>query len=199
MSSGSWWARHTCSIEPRMMRETRTWVSDNSWASVARPAANDARSVMIASIWPMASVMPSSMPMASSCSSASADGKWVVVGDARAIVDGLEYEDSAIDGIAVFSEPSSFAKLSRTSKHLAGLHSEELPEGTGGVAVGPGHDVVRVPAHGHVVAVEGGRPFRGSPELLQLARVGVRVPQALDGDGELGDHGHREGRGVLGD
>lgn len=68
-SSGSWWASQTCRGVPCRIRVTRTVRSSRSCDCVPVSAAKVASSVTTASIWPIASRVPSSMPISMSCSS----------------------------------------------------------------------------------------------------------------------------------
>ncbi len=77
-------------------------------------------------------------------------------------------------------------------EELAVVDGEELPEAGGAFAVRSGHEVRGPSADEHVVAGERGRPLDGTPELLDLAGVGVRLPQSLARGGEVGDDGHGE-------
>ena len=48
-----------------------------------------------------------------------------------------------------------------------------------------------------IVTSEGGRPLDGPPELLDLARIGVGLPQSFAGGDEVGDDGHGQGIEIL--
>src|SRR5690606_34225392 len=80
-----------------------------------------------------------------------------------------------------------------------GVDAQELPEAARLLAVRPGHHVLGASADGKVVPLERRRPFRRAPEALDLARVSVGGPHALDGSGKLRGDGHRELPGVLAD
>ena len=80
-------------------------------------------------------------------------------------------------------------------RHLeskSGLHGDELPRSTGTIAVGTSHVVVRTPAGVDVMPGERGGPLDRTPELLDLARIRIGLPQALACGREVRDHGHRE-------
>ena len=67
------------------------------------------------------------------------------------------------------------------------------------LALGAGHEVVHPAAGGELVVDEGGRIGRRTPHPLELARVGVHLPDAVGGRRELGSDGQRAGLEVVGD
>ena len=91
-----------------------------------------ASSARIASIWPTASVIPSSWPMARSCSMASVLGKMLTI-DIRVRPASTSSIVTRISpsGISVFGEPSSLAKPSRTTRECGGSTSwtSQYPRG----------------------------------------------------------------------
>ena len=67
---------------------------------------------------------------------------------------------------------------------LQRLHRQVLPVAARHVTLGAGHGVLAAPAGEHVVAGEDRGVGGWTPEPLELARVGVGVPQPLQRDGK---------------
>ena len=87
---------------------------------MARPAANEARSASTASIWVMASVRPSSMPISIRVSRSAREEKYVVVVTREPWAASSKTNTIRVDGSEVWGLPSGAAKPSHTSKPWPG-------------------------------------------------------------------------------
>ena len=182
-------------------RDALGFVSAAPAVDLIGASSTTASSARIASIWPTASVRPSSMPMARTCSIASVLGKTLCDRHPRPAAADLLDRDArrSFAGMSVFGVPSALAKPSRNDEPARRIDLDDLPVALRLVALGPGHVVLDAAAGREVVRGEGGGVGRRAPPALELARVGPQLPDALGRGVELGVEGHGQGlRGPCG-
>src|SRR5450830_1213364 len=135
----------------------------------------------MSSIWPIASVVPSTMPIATSCSIcarvANRDVTVMHVPSAVACRSTLARVVGMSGlGVPASRRPGVVGEAVLELERARLVDGQEAPPPVSLLAVGPGHVVAGAPVDDDVVLYEGCRPGGRAPPPLELARVEPDLP-----------------------